>query len=175
MYSHGIATIALCEAYGMTGDDALRLPAQKAIDFILASQHPTLGGWRYEPQQSSDTSVSGWQLMALKSGELAGLKVPEEAYRLARHWLDQAQAGPDGSQYAYNPYASEMQKQGRRPTTTMTAVGQLMRLYLGWNRDDPQMQAGAQHLLENLPKLGSRARPCATPITGITPRRSCST
>lgn len=159
-YSHGIATIALCEAYGMTGDESLRKAAQRAVDFIVASQHRKLGGWRYEPQFTADTSVSGWQLMALKSGELAGLKVPHTTYELASHWLDQAQVGPaDASHYVYNPFASESQKQGRKPTTTMTAVGLLMRLYLGWNRDDPRMQQGAQHLLQNLPSLGSSSNP----------------
>ena len=39
-YSHGIATMALCEAYGMTQDRELREPAQKAIDFIVKSQDP---------------------------------------------------------------------------------------------------------------------------------------
>jgi hypothetical protein len=64
-YSHGIATIALCEAYGMTRDKNLREPAQKGIDFIVATQNPTYGGWRYLPKRESDTSVSGWQMMAL--------------------------------------------------------------------------------------------------------------
>ena len=88
-YSHGIASIALCEAYGMTGDENLKVAAQKAIDFIVASQHPTRGGWRYAPQFDADTSVSGWQLMALKSGELAGLTIPPGTYdkcaQVARH------------------------------------------------------------------------------------------
>jgi hypothetical protein len=38
MYSHAIATMALCEAGGISGDPALRRPAQRAIDFILAAQ-----------------------------------------------------------------------------------------------------------------------------------------
>ena len=78
LYSHGIASIALCEAYGMTGDEQLQTPAQKALDFIIASQHPTYGGWRYAPGDTPDLSVSGWQLMALRSGQLAGLDVPPE-------------------------------------------------------------------------------------------------
>src|SRR5690606_6824018 len=89
-YSHGIAALALCEAYGMTGDPALREPAQRAIDFIVNSQHQERGGWRYQPQVSSDTSVSGWMMMALKSGELAGLIVPQSTYAGINHWLELA-------------------------------------------------------------------------------------
>jgi hypothetical protein len=159
LYSHGIASIALCEAYGMTGDRSLAGPAQKAVDFIVASQDPAQGAWRYRPQVGSDTSVSGWQLMALKSGELAGLRVPAGTYEKTRHWLDGAQA--EGSQYVYNPLAPDTpaQRHGRKPTSTMTAVGLLMRLYTGWNRDDPRMIAGAEHLLQHLPEQGTAARP----------------
>ena len=32
----------------MTRDPDLREPARKAIDFIVKSQHPSLGGWRYD-------------------------------------------------------------------------------------------------------------------------------
>ena len=46
MYGHAIATIALCEAYGMTRDPKLLAPAQKAIDYIVKSQSAA-GGWRY--------------------------------------------------------------------------------------------------------------------------------
>jgi len=158
-YSHGIASIALCEAYGMTGDPALADPAQRAINFIVASQEPKRGAWRYVPGSGSDTSVSGWQLMALKSGELAGLNVPAGAYEKLRHWLDSAQV--EGSQFVYNPLAPNTPEQGhgRRPTAAMTAVGLLMRMHTGWNRGDAQMVEGAEHLLERLPAEGTVNRP----------------
>ena len=70
--------MALCEAYGMTQDRELREPAQKAIDFIIKSQDPSRGGWRYRPQEGSDTSVTGWQLMALKSPRWPVWKCPKK-------------------------------------------------------------------------------------------------
>ncbi len=159
LYSHGIATIALCEAYGMTGDPVLRAPAQKAIDFIIAAQDPRRGAWRYVPGNGSDTSVSGWQLMALKSGELAGLEVPRDAYDRVRRWLDGAQVV--GSRYVYNPSAPDtpQQRHGRSPTPAMTAVGLLMRLYTGLDRDDAHMVEGAEYLLGRLPENGASRSP----------------
>ena len=82
----------------MTGDEALRQPAQKAIDFIVAAQYPD-GGWRYEPnqelrgrEQRGDTSVVGWQLMAMQSARAAKLKVPVETFELSSHFLDSVQS-----------------------------------------------------------------------------------
>ena len=159
-YSHGIATIALCEAYGMTNDANLRTPAQKAVEFIIESQHPQRGGWRYKPRVESDTSVSGWQLMALKSAQMAGLEVPPQALEKVSTWLDTAQVG-DGSRFVYNPNApnTDQQREGRNPNLAMTAEGTLMRMYLGRKSDDPITTAAADHLAENLPEVGSRERP----------------
>lgn len=154
LYSHGIAAIALCEAYGMTRDPALRDPAQRALDFIVAAQHPEQGGWRYSPRAGSDTSVSGWQLMALKSGELAGLEVPARAYALVSRWLDHAQ-GPRGTpaRYAYRPESDQPHQ--RAPSHVMTAEALLMRQYLGWTRDNPHLSGGADYLKTQLPSFGA--------------------
>jgi hypothetical protein len=92
MYSHGIAAIALCEAYAMTKDPALHGPAQRSLDFIVRAQHAPSGGWRYEPNQNGDTSVVGWQVMALKSGQMAGLDVPQATLDGAKKWLDRVAA-----------------------------------------------------------------------------------
>ena len=151
-YAHGIATIALGEAYGMTWDEELREPLERAIAFTLRAQHPQRGGWRYRPQQESDTSVSGWHLMALKSAQMAGVEIPTESLARVSGWLDLAQ-GQDGSRYRYNPYAldTDAQRQGRVPTLAMTAEGLLMRFYLGRDRNHPEMVSGADYLRQRLP------------------------
>ncbi|MEX2026148.1 MAG: prenyltransferase/squalene oxidase repeat-containing protein, partial [Pirellulaceae bacterium] len=102
MYAHGQASIVLCEAFAMTGDEELRIPAQKAIDFIVKAQYRD-GGWRYQPgpaDQLGDTSVVGWQLMALQSARAANLTVPEETLEMASRYLDRAQSD-GGARYGY--------------------------------------------------------------------------
>jgi len=162
LYSHGIATIALCEAYAMTNDPQLRAPAQKAIDYVVKTQHSRYGGWRYRPGVNSDTSVSGWMMTALRTAELGGLDVPEEAYRKARQWLNVAQKSrQEPHLYRYNPYAPETraQRHGKIADKEMTAVGLLMRSYVGWNRKHRDMVRGADFLLQNLPEVGTTRDP----------------
>jgi hypothetical protein len=150
----------------MTQDPALREPARKAIEFICNTQHATRGGWRYSlgpdgRSTESDTSVTGWQLMALKSAQMAGLEVPPEVLERIDNWLGAAAARGAEGQYVYNPHAADTteQRHGREPSLAMTAEAMLMRVYLGSPRDDPQLVAGADHLIRNLPELGSPRRP----------------
>ena len=154
-YSHGIATLALCEAYGMTGDEELQVAAQSAIDYITKMQHSRYNGWRYTEGRSSDLSVTGWQMMALRSGQLAGLKVDQNTYRRVGRFVEQCRATAGGGEmYCYNPYVTNLRegmKHYKRPSTVMTAVGMLMKLYLGENRETELMQRGADHLAKNLP------------------------
>lgn len=144
MYGHGLAAITLCEAYAMTKDDDLRGPAQKAIDYIIKAQHEPSGGWRYTPNQPGDTSVLGWQVMALKSAEAGGLTVPATTLDGARRWLASVESNrPVGGQFGY---------QSTTPTPAMTAQGLLCLQLMGTRRDDPRMKAGADYLLKNLPQ-----------------------
>jgi len=134
MYSHGIAAIALCEAYAMTHDKGLYQPAQAAINFICYAQDPVGGGWRYQPRTPGDTSVVGWQLMALKSGHMAYLRIPPVTIQKAMHYLDSVAAN-SGANYGYN-------KPGSGDATT--AIGLLCRMYLGWKKDHPGLARGVQ-------------------------------
>ena len=155
MYSHGIATMALCEAVGMTGDPLLRPAAEKAIGFIVASQQAERGGWRYQPRADSDLSVSGWMLVALRSGTLAGLTVPAETYVGVRRLLDES-ANPDKlGHYLYNALSPE-QRPSDLSAASMTALGSLMRLHTGTPRTDPPLGAAAASLAAMKPAYGTR-------------------
>jgi hypothetical protein len=142
MYTHGQAAIVLCEAFAMTGDEALRVPAQKAIDFIVLAQYRD-GGWRYQPSpksQRGDTSVVGWQLMALQSARSANLTVPDETWGMADLFLDSV-ADSSGARYAYQA--------NNRSTPVMTAEALLCRVYLGWAKDRPALGEGIDWLIED--------------------------
>ncbi|MFZ4082906.1 MAG: hypothetical protein ACOYKN_16890 [Pirellula sp.] len=157
IYSHAIATLALCEAYGMTQDENLRTNAQRAVDFLVYSQDRQEGGWRYVPRVGSDTSVTGWGMMALKSAELSGLYVPKQTYEGIQKWLEHSQSSArERYLYRYNWLANTPEtKHGAVPTPVMTSVGLLMRLYTGWRRDNTAMARGADWLLERRPAMGT--------------------
>jgi len=142
LYTQGICTIAICELYAMTSDPVLkeqfRLSAQKAIDYCVKTQTSS-GGWKYGANDyQSDLSVTGWIVMALHSGRIAGLEVPEETYNRVTAFLDDI--GEAGSKYPY--------QKGWHVTRTMTAEGLFCRQILGWDRDDPRLLEGANWLIQ---------------------------
>ncbi|MAR13467.1 MAG: squalene--hopene cyclase [Blastopirellula sp.] len=139
LYTQAQITIALCELYGMTKDSAFRDPAQKALDYAIKAQSPA-GGWRYVPREDADTSVTGWFVMALQSGLMAGLEVQSPALDSISKYLDNASTD-GGSGYAYKP--------GQAETPTMTAEGLLCRQYLGWKKDDPRLVKGVDRVAGN--------------------------
>jgi hypothetical protein len=153
MYAHGQAAIVLCEALALTGDQKFRDPSQRAIQFIESAQHGQ-GGWRYRPGEEGDTSVFGWQMMALQSARAPdlSLEVDDATLKLADYFLDQVAAParfdnrrrtqlPDGAAYAYQP--------GRESTAAMTAEAILCRMYLGWKKDDPRLDSSIKWLIQD--------------------------
>jgi len=141
MYSHGIATLALCEAYAMTRDENLAGPAQAAVDFIVHAQHEQ-GGWRYEPQQPGDLSVSGWQLTALKSALHGKLEVPRQVWYRAANFLDSLQEDR-GAAYGYQEPTSKKR--------SMSVVGLFARMLLGWPHDHRPLLRGVSRLGDQVP------------------------
>ena len=136
MYCHGLATITLCEAYGLSGDKRLGAAAQQAINYIVAAQDPNTGGWWYAPRQAGgDTSVVGWQVMGLKSGMMAGLAVPSQTLELAAKFLKSVGDGKGGFGYA---------SKGNGAATS--AVGLLCMQYMGMPKSAEEIQGGVQRL-----------------------------
>ncbi|MBM82698.1 MAG: hypothetical protein CMJ78_19215 [Planctomycetaceae bacterium] len=142
-YTHCMGAIALCEAYAMTGDQDLLESAELAIQFILESQHPSKGGWKYRKQTektNGDLSVTGWALMALHSARMANISVPDESFDRASIFLDSVSV-LNGSRYKYAP-----EDPRELITEAMTAEGLLCRQWLGWPRKNPFMHSGVNYI-----------------------------
>jgi hypothetical protein len=135
LYSQGVATIAMAECYGMTKDKRLQAPTQAMLNFIMQAQDPNGGGWRYSPGQAGDTSAVGWQLTALKTGNLAGLQVNPLTVKKAVSFLDSVQSD-GGAVYGYTD--------ARKGSLALSAVGLHCRMQLGWNADHPAVRKGVE-------------------------------
>jgi hypothetical protein len=146
-YAHSMATIALCEALAMTHDEQLRPTTELAVKYLIDSQHPDMGGWKYRPLtqrvMSGDISVSAWALMALHSARIAEITVPPEEFQRSSSFLDRVQEH-GGSRYKYEPNEPES-----RVTVARTAIGLLCRQWLGWPRTHPPLVDGVKFLMEN--------------------------
>ncbi|HUR38060.1 MAG TPA: prenyltransferase/squalene oxidase repeat-containing protein [Planctomycetota bacterium] len=155
MYNHVIAAAALCEAYGMTASQVLKAPAQKSIDFLVASQTPGKG-WRYTPNcGESDSSITGWAVMALKSAELSDLEFPKSAYEGAVSWFEEVtvpgpphsvgytKKGPDG--------VSRQGKEGFGPHPTMEALATMARIFMV-KKKNPLDLAAARLVTADMPE-----------------------
>jgi len=143
MYSQGIAAIALAEAYGMTREPTLEEPVARAVNFITKARNTSVGGWRYDPGQPGDTSVLGWQVMALKSALGAGIDVSPEPFIDAGRWLDKVEDPRSPGRYAYQP--------GKNYTPAMTAEGLFVRELLGADPNSDSLRASVEFLLDRLP------------------------
>jgi len=144
MYSHAIATLAMCEGYRITHDERHRKAAQDGLNFIAMARNPYLA-WRYDPRGGeNDTSVTGWCVMALSAGKRAGLDVDTAAFDGARAWLDKM-TEPNFGQVGYNyPGGAPARSEGKQDkfppekSQSMTAVAIATRLEIG---DDPTGEA----------------------------------
>ncbi len=100
MYAHNISTLFLSEVSGMVDpsrQEKIDETLPKALKVILQAQavkkdENHQGGWRYHPGSTdSDTSCSGWALMALRSAKLNGAAVPDQAINDAVSYLKRRQ------------------------------------------------------------------------------------
>jgi len=146
MYAHGMATLALAEAYGMSGDAGLRPYLERALGYTIRAQHPVTGGWRYQPGDDGDTSQLGWQLMALHSAQLAGLPVPAATRAGMIRFLNSVTTGPQRGLASYRPRTA--------PSRTMTAEALVCRMFLGVKQDEAAIREAMAYLLQETPQAG---------------------
>ncbi len=164
MYNEALGALALSEAYGFTRNKYWKEPAERAIRYLVAGQksNPTGSGrwgWRYSPGGDSvaDTSVTCWVVMALKSAQIAGLKVPQES-------MDGSMAfsvwvtGKDGQVGYLDPLAAGEKVSGRNEQfdyhpATMSSLGMLIRTFVAHDIKDPFLDQAARYIVTDLPTI----------------------
>jgi hypothetical protein len=157
MYHHGISTLMLAEAAGVTDGalgDEVRAALTRAVAIILKSQRPSgeeRGGWRYSvaPQGGSDISVTGWQIMALRAAKDLGCDVPPDAIERAVDFMRRCQKDGNGG-FRYTP------RDEVTVPCTGTAILALELCGKELHRSPEVLRAGAYLLRdENLPRWGT--------------------
>lgn len=124
-YCHAMALLATSEALAITGDHRMKPFVIKAQNYTIQTQNQTTGGWRYRPGDDGDMSQFGWQVLALKSTERAGIPIPAKTRRLMIRFLTDYSKGKHGGISSYRP--------AEQPTRTMTAEALLCKRLLGLN------------------------------------------
>jgi hypothetical protein len=145
MYCHGIATLALSEAYALSGDERLLPGLRRALQYTIDAQHHG-GGWRYQPYDAGDMSQFGWQLMALKSAELGGIAIPGATRSRMQSFLRNCTSGKSRGLASYRP--------GDRISRTMTAEALACRYFLETENSPAAIDEAAAYLLEERPGEG---------------------
>ncbi|MFW6108287.1 MAG: prenyltransferase/squalene oxidase repeat-containing protein [bacterium] len=159
-YEQGIATMAVAEAYAMTRNPRVGRMAQKAVDYVVQVQ-PDHGGYRYGgavPRGEGDMSVTGWQIMALKSAQCAeDLRVPAEAIERSRTFLRNAKR-----KYGTSAYIVSSPSPG---SLAVTSVGMTCRIFTEADAEfHDAINAAATTLLE-------RETDGGVPVTGGSSRQ----
>ncbi len=122
MYCHSMATFALAESQAVTSDRRLADAVTKAVNFSIAAQNTSTGGWRYRPGDTGDTSQLGWQIMALTSAQRAGIDIPDQTWTRVDRFLQTVRRGNAGGLASYRPDSPA--------STSMTAEALYCRLVL---------------------------------------------
>jgi hypothetical protein len=145
MYNHGLATLAVSEAAGLSGDPILRAAAQRGVDLIERIQG-NRGGWGYRDVIGArqDTSVSAWQMQALLAAREAGLKVNEEGLQRALKFYQDATDSRTGI------VAYDFKDNLRRPG--LFGVALMLRLQMGESVESREIKLLVRNVMERMPK-----------------------
>ena len=155
VHAHAYATLAIVEAFGMSGRPELQHVAQRALDLVANARNPYFA-WRYGVKPGdNDTSVTGCCMMpvlaalainkaCVRRGESAPLEVEIEQLDGALAWIGKM-TDPDYGRTGYiqrgGPSSRYEQGGGHDafPTDAFegcTALGVLIRLWAGAAGDE---------------------------------------
>ena len=145
VYEHGIGTYALGEYFTMTKiagqpDERVLELLRGAVGHIVKGQGPD-GGWMYSfDKTQSDTSVSGWQVQALKAAHLSGLNIAGVDTALDRAMINFQRVQMDNGAYGYRKAEARW---------SLTGVGVLCELFWKGARDK-ETRRGVEFIMDGL-------------------------
>jgi hypothetical protein len=157
LYNHSIATIALCEAYGRARDERIGSAARKAVYYLERAQNRD-GGWRYSANSgTSDMSVSGWCVQALKTAKLANIKVDNSVYARSLLYVDSLtdKGGGKGSSGGVGYTFAADQNYGAG-SPNLTPAGMVVRQFIGTGVQSEVLVNAAKLVRRSVPDWRSK-------------------
>ncbi|MCQ3948489.1 MAG: hypothetical protein DPW14_01555 [Planctomycetes bacterium] len=162
MYTHGVATLAMCEAYGLTGDERLKRSAERAVRFLERTQSAK-GGWDYRGEVTdsarkvlrNDLSIAGWAVLALKSARAVGIGVSENC------WKRMSQLYGEMTLDSGETYYADKSPFPYRKGIAMTGVGLTARVILDREAHARKNVAAMRLLAEHRPNWSNFLKPNA--------------
>jgi len=142
-------------AYSIRRVDDLRLRAalSKAVAFTIRQQDAKGGGWRYKEGQEGDVSMLGWQLMSLKSAEIAGVNIPEAVRTRMNGFIETVRQGKNGGLFGYRRNVVAGGRNSEPISATMTAEALFCQQMLGFPRDSDANTESIAWLMRNPPRM----------------------
>ncbi len=141
--------------YSLRKVDDLRLRSAlaRAVTFTIGQQDPRSGGWRYKFGQEGDVSMFGWQMMSLKSAEIAGLTLDERVRQRMNSFLNGVRQGKSGGLFGYRRNTKVNGRDSEKVTPVMTAEALFCQQMLGYPRESDANRESVAYLLQNSPRL----------------------
>ncbi len=146
-YNHAIAGLVLSETYAMAGSERVRSMQpviERALDVTCQMQDwpkdiaADQGGWRYvddDGEYDSDLSVTGWQLMFMRSAKNAGFDIEQRRIERAIGYVRRT-FRPDMGSFCYKSEPRPRSSRG------LAGAGILALAHSGMHHTEEAQQAG---------------------------------
>lgn len=152
-YNHAISSLALGEAYGMLPPEtaprvaaAIRRSLKVSLEMQSWATRPSdRGGWRYlhrHNEQEADLSITGWELMFLRSAKNAGFDVPQAPIDSAVSFVQRCFSNHFGT-FQYKISTGDTRTRG------MAGAGVLALAHAGFHNSREAQAAGEWILLHD--------------------------
>jgi len=174
-----LSTMALCEAYALAPTNRLiKQQAQRALDFLVAAQKRgadgSPAGWgigsqsdldarhergelddeAYAEQSASvDLSITCWVVMALKSAQSCGFRVPDAALAGALAYAEASSAETSSRADTAGAVHVDPNERFDFHAARRSALGMLVRTFAGGRIDDPFLERAAREIAADVPQV----------------------